>query len=91
MHGSALGGVVGKVPLGIAYETAHAGDDDDGGRSGQVAVSRFFIASIFGKGGLEQGEEGEDGEVNGCHIGVEDGGPGRRVFGLPKRAREVLG
>lgn len=44
MHGSAFGGVVREVTLGVAHDAGHGGDDDDG--SGHVAAG-------FG-GGLEE-------------------------------------
>lgn len=70
VDGGALGGVVGEVALRAAHESAHARDDDDGGGAGRE-FARSFVR-VGSEGGLEQGQEGEDGEVDGCHVGAED-------------------
>lgn len=70
MCGRCFRGVVGEVALRVAHEAGHGGYDYDG-RGG-------------GGRGLEEGEEGDGGEVDGGDVGVEGFVPGGEGFGGPE-------
>lgn len=85
VHRRALGGVVGKVALRVPHDAAHGADDDDA--AGLVGL----LAVAAARHGLQHGEEGQGGEVDGGDVGVEDGAPGFGVFLGPELVAELGG
>lgn len=77
MYGSAFSGVVGEMALRAAHDAGHAADDDDGGGARGIGAMR-------GGGGLEEGEEGDGGEVDAGDVCGENVGPVGDGFGSPE-------
>jgi len=72
MHRSCLSGIVAEMPLSMAHDAGHGGDDYYGWR--EVGVCFF--------GGLQEGQEGYGCEVDGRDVGVEGSGPFGEGFGV---------
>jgi hypothetical protein len=72
VHGGALGSIVGEVPLSVRHDARHGRDDDHAG-------GELLWALVLA--GLEEGEEGHGGEVDGRDVGVEDIKPFFLVLG----------
>lgn len=81
VHRRALGGVVGKVALRVPHDAAHGADDDDAAG----------LVGLAARHGLQQGEEGQRGKVDGGYVGVEDGAPGFGVLLGPELVTELGG
>lgn len=78
MDRRSLGGVVGKVALGVAHQSGHAGDDDSG-------------ASVVFRGGLQEREAGQRAEVDGGDVGIVGAVPVVAGFRVPERLLDAAG
>lgn len=83
MDSTCLGGVVGKVTLGMAHDSAHGRDGDD-------RRSEAFCRSIGLDGGLQQGKEGKSCEVDGGHVGAPGAVPVFDGLRIPELLLELF-
>ncbi|KAI7326937.1 NAD(P)-binding protein [Hortaea werneckii] len=84
VHGGGFGRVVGEVALCVSDQAGHGRGRDDA-RGESLERSAGFQC------GLEEGEEGDGGEVDACDVGVEGRLPVCYAFLLPELLLQVAG